>query len=44
MLLVQIYVDGIIFGATNDSLCEDFSKCMHSEFEMKSGFWQIQIA
>ncbi|RVW19280.1 Retrovirus-related Pol polyprotein from transposon RE1 [Vitis vinifera] len=34
MLLVQIYVDDIIFGATNDSLCEDFSKCMHSEFEM----------
>ncbi|RVX02267.1 Copia protein [Vitis vinifera] len=34
MLLVQIYVDDIIFGATNDSRCEDFSKCMHSEFEM----------
>ena len=34
MFLVQIYVDDIIFGATNDSLCEDFSKCMHSEFEM----------
>ncbi|WKA11357.1 hypothetical protein VitviT2T_028863 [Vitis vinifera] len=34
MLLVQIYVDDIIFGATNDSFCEDFSKCMHSEFEM----------
>ena len=34
MLLVQIYVDDIIFGATNISLCEEFSKCMHSEFEM----------
>nr|CAN71245.1 hypothetical protein VITISV_011091 [Vitis vinifera] len=34
MLLVQIYVDDIIFGATNVSLCEEFSKCMHSEFEM----------
>ena len=33
MLLVQIYVD-IIFGVTNISLCEEFSKCMHSEFEM----------
>ena len=32
MLLVQIYVDDIIFGATNVSLCEEFSKC--SEFEM----------
>ena len=34
MLLVQIYVDDIIFGATNVSLCEEFSKCMHHEFEM----------
>ena len=34
MLLVQIYVDDIIFGATNVSFCEEFSKCMHSEFEM----------
>ena len=34
MLLVQIYVDDIIFGATNVFLCEEFSKCMHSEFEM----------
>ena len=35
MLLVQIYVDDIIFGATNVSLCEEFSKCMHSEFEIR---------
>ena len=34
MLLVQIYIDDIIFGATNVSLYEEFSKCMHSEFEM----------
>ena len=34
MLIVQIYVDDIIFVATNVSLCEDFSKSMHSEFEM----------
>ena len=34
MLIVQIYVDEIIFGATNVSLCEGFSKSMHSEFEM----------
>ncbi|KAL5551357.1 hypothetical protein UlMin_001533 [Ulmus minor] len=34
ILLVQIYVDDIIFGATNKSLCEDFAKCMHDEFEM----------
>ena len=34
MLIVQIYVDDIIFGATNVSLCEEFAKYMHSEFEM----------
>ena len=30
----EVYVDDIIFGATNVSLCEEFSKCMYSEFEM----------
>ena len=34
MLIVQIYVDDIIFGATNVSLYEEFVKFMHSEFEM----------
>ena len=34
IIVVQIYIDDIIFGATNESLCENFSKCMHSEFEM----------
>ena len=34
ILLVQIYVDDIIFGATNESLCKDFSNIMQSEFEM----------
>ncbi|KAK6126820.1 hypothetical protein DH2020_039438 [Rehmannia glutinosa] len=33
-LLVQIYVDDIMFGATNDSLCKKFSKLMQGEFEM----------
>jgi len=34
ILLVQIYIDDIIFGATNDSLCKEFSNDMQSEFEM----------
>ena len=34
ILVVQIYVDDIIFGSTDESLCEWFSKCMHSEFDM----------
>jgi len=34
IVLVQIYVDDIIFGATNDSLCEDFVAAMQGELEM----------
>ncbi|KAK4375808.1 hypothetical protein RND71_006485 [Anisodus tanguticus] len=34
LLIVQVYVDDIIFGATNDSLGEEFAKLMGSEFEM----------
>ncbi|KAL3524966.1 hypothetical protein ACH5RR_013338 [Cinchona calisaya] len=34
LLIVQIYVDDIIFGATNESLCKDFSHLMQEEFEM----------
>ena len=34
ILLVQIYVDDIIFGSTNDALCKEFSDKMSKEFEM----------
>jgi len=34
ILVVLIYVDDIIFGSTNASLCKEFSKLMHDEFEM----------
>ena len=34
LLVVQIYVDDIIFGATNQKLCECFAKDMQNEFEM----------
>ena len=34
LLVVQIYVDDIIFGATNKNLCECFAKDMQNEFEM----------
>jgi hypothetical protein len=34
ILVVQIYVDDIIFGSTNASLCKEFSKLMQNEFEM----------
>ena len=31
-LLVQIYVNDIIFGSTNKSLCDEFTKLMQGEF------------
>ena len=34
ILIVQVYVDDIIFGSTNENLCKDFSKLMQGEFEM----------
>ena len=34
IILVQVYVDDIIFGSTNEEMCEDFVKTMKSEFEM----------
>ncbi|PKU64856.1 Retrovirus-related Pol polyprotein from transposon TNT 1-94 [Dendrobium catenatum] len=34
ILIVQIYVDDIIFGSSNKHLCDDFSKTMSNEFEM----------
>lgn len=33
-IIVQIYVDDIVFGATNELLCKDFSNLMQSKFEM----------
>ncbi|GJU74791.1 retrovirus-related pol polyprotein from transposon TNT 1-94 [Tanacetum coccineum] len=34
LIIVQIYVDDIIFDFTSQSLCDDFEKIMHDEFEM----------
>nr|GFB36248.1 hypothetical protein [Tanacetum cinerariifolium] len=34
ILLVQIYVDDIIFGATNKDLCRSFEKLMKDKFQM----------
>jgi len=33
-LIVQIYIDDIIFDATNEYLCKDFAKCLQDKFEM----------
>ena len=34
ILLVQVYMDDIIFGSTNDDLCKRYAKIMQSKFEM----------
>ncbi|GJS99305.1 putative ribonuclease H-like domain-containing protein [Tanacetum coccineum] len=36
ILLVQVYVDDIIFGSTKKSLCIEFEKIMHKKFQMSS--------
>nr|GEY89030.1 hypothetical protein [Tanacetum cinerariifolium] len=36
ILLLQIYVDDIIFGATNKDLCKSFEKLMKDKFQMSS--------
>ena len=34
ILLIEIFVDDIVFGSTNDRLIQKFAKDMHNEFEM----------
>ncbi|GJZ55571.1 putative ribonuclease H-like domain-containing protein [Tanacetum coccineum] len=36
ILLVQVYVDDIIFGSTKKELCLAFEKLMHEKFQMSS--------
>ncbi|GJW01603.1 putative ribonuclease H-like domain-containing protein, partial [Tanacetum coccineum] len=36
ILLVQVYVDDIIFGSTKKGLCTKFEKLMHKKFQMSS--------
>ncbi|KAJ0600422.1 putative RNA-directed DNA polymerase [Helianthus annuus] len=36
LLLVQVYVDDIIFGSTDDKLCKEFEKVMQDRFEMSA--------
>ena len=34
LFMLQIYVDVIIFGSTNQDFCEEFGKMMANEFEI----------
>ncbi|GKE21158.1 putative ribonuclease H-like domain-containing protein [Tanacetum coccineum] len=36
ILLVQVYVDDIIFGSTKKGLCTEFEKLMHTKFQISS--------
>ncbi|GJX04240.1 putative ribonuclease H-like domain-containing protein [Tanacetum coccineum] len=36
IMLVQVYVDDIIFGSRKKSLCTEFEKMMHKKFQMSS--------
>ncbi|XP_076934200.1 uncharacterized protein LOC143600374 [Bidens hawaiensis] len=36
LLIVQVYVEDIIFGSTNDALCRDFVEVMKLKFEMSA--------
>ncbi|GJS75244.1 putative ribonuclease H-like domain-containing protein [Tanacetum coccineum] len=36
ILLVQVYVDDIIFGSTKKSLCVEFEQMIHKRFQMSS--------
>ena len=48
LFVLQIYVDDIIFGSTNQDFCEEFGRMMANEFEMPmigelSYFLDLQI-
>jgi hypothetical protein len=34
MIIIEVYVDEIMFGSDDDRLSQKFSKDMHNEFEM----------
>ncbi|GJV60243.1 uncharacterized mitochondrial protein-like protein [Tanacetum coccineum] len=36
IILVQVYVDDIIFGSTRKEMCTEFEKMMHKKFRMSS--------
>ena len=46
LFVLQIYVDDIIFGSTNQDFCDEFGKMMANEFEMsmmgsKESFFEL---
>nr|GEV71467.1 putative ribonuclease H-like domain-containing protein [Tanacetum cinerariifolium] len=36
IMLVQVYVDDVIFGSTKKSLCDEFEALMHKRFQMST--------
>ena len=47
MIVVHIYVDGILFGSENQTICDEFVDRMKEEFEMSlmsqlNNFWAFK--
>jgi len=34
LLIVQVYVDNIIYGSTNENMCKEFTDHIQNEFEI----------
>nr|GEY93895.1 retrovirus-related Pol polyprotein from transposon TNT 1-94 [Tanacetum cinerariifolium] len=48
LIIIQIYIDGIIFSLTYQDMCNEYAKIMHDEFEMSmmselNFFYGLQI-
>nr|GEX84984.1 retrovirus-related Pol polyprotein from transposon TNT 1-94 [Tanacetum cinerariifolium] len=48
LIIIQIYIDDIIFGSTYQEMCDEFAKIMHDEFEMSmmgelNFFFELQM-
>ena len=42
MLIIEVYVDDIIFGSDDDMLREEFAKNMENKFKM-SLLWELNL-
>ncbi|GJW79798.1 retrovirus-related pol polyprotein from transposon TNT 1-94 [Tanacetum coccineum] len=43
LIIVQIYVDDIIFGSTCQEMCDDFAKIMHDEMFLSQKKYDVEI-
>ncbi|GKB73209.1 putative ribonuclease H-like domain-containing protein, partial [Tanacetum coccineum] len=43
IMLVQVYVDDIIFGSTKKSMCTEFEEVMHKRFQMNEDGAEVDV-